>query len=289
MTAQQIRVMKTYSDDFEKIYPLLLVFNAPFSREHWQRIFTYQWDDAQDHIGYHLEKRGEIVGFMGLIFSCRHKKNHTYHFCNITSLIVKPEYRVATFLLIRKLATYKDIIFTATSLIEESFRLFITIGFSPFETNYKILPVMNTFICKKINASIYISKAILEKLDIENQRIFKDHENLNCENIGFEYNKEICLLIYSVITQKHYGVSIIKIHIHYISNLQFFNKQLTFILHVFKEKFGLFAAIYVDKRFVQKSGCIFSFNKKIKIPKVCNNKQIDQLDIDSLYSETILL
>src|SRR3990167_6293028 len=103
-----ISVRKTLAGDFEKIYPLLLEFNSPFMREDWQRIFHYRWDGAQDHIGYHIENGNEIIGFMGLIFSCRMKNGKRYTFCNITSLIVKPEYRSTTVLLLRKLACYQD-------------------------------------------------------------------------------------------------------------------------------------------------------------------------------------
>jgi len=289
MMTQDVSVKKTTINDFERIYPLLLMFNSPYSREDWKRIFNYKWDGAQDHIGYHLEKGGGIVGFMGLVFSCRYRNNHRYAFCNMTSLIVKSEYRAFTFLLLRKITSYPDTIFTGLGPIPESYNLHRAQGFVPFENYYKILPVINSLFCSKKNLFIDESKNLLNKLDAENKRIAIDHMNLRCKSILFGDKEEVCLFIFNTSKQKHYGLSVTKIHLHYISNITFFNKKIRAILGFFRTKFGFFSAVYVDKRFFLKSSWILLFSKGIEPAKIRTKNYIDEIDVDALYSEKVLL
>lgn len=288
MSIQGIAIIKTLPSHFERIYPLLLTFDSPFSKEDWKRLFYYDWEGKSDHVGYHLEKDDEVVGFMGLIFSARYIKNQQRQFCNITSLIVKPNYRAATILFIRKLLTYRDIIFTGLGPIDESFRLLKAIGFIPFETHYKIIPVLNGLLSKQKYFSTTAIREVLEKLDLENKRIFLDHEKLKCHAIFFEINNENTVCIYSIGTQKYYGITVKKIYLHYVSNHLFFNRYLKSILKEFRKKIGIISAVYADKRIFFDTGCILSFDRQIFPPKICN-KYADSIFLDSLYSEAVLL
>lgn len=289
MTTAEISIKKTLADDFEKIYPLLLAFDSPYSHDDWRRLFNYQWDGVLDHVGYHLENKGEVIGFMGLIFSERNKNNCKYAFCNITSLIVLPEYRAATLLLLRKLTGYKNTIFTGLGPIDESYRLMMLLGFTNLETHYKIMPTLNGLFCYNRKMSVDESKDIADKLDIENKRIFLDHQNLKCKSILIEKNGQSTLLIYNTAVQKHYGISITKIHLHYISELIFFNKEMRSILAIFTKKFGFLTAIYIDKRWVSRTVEMIAINRKIDPPKIRSKNFINDIDVDALYSEAVLL
>lgn len=285
----EISVKKTMPSDFEKIYPLLAAFNSPYNREDWCRIFDYRWNGTQDHVGYHLEKEGQAVGFMGLIFSSRFKNNRCYTFCNITSLIVKPEHRAATLLLLRKLKTYADVIFTCLGPIQESYRLMSTIGFQLFENSYKIIPVVNGLFFKTKKVIVYDDENIINKLDDENRRIFFDHSNLKCKSILFEFNNKTVFLIYTVGIQKYYGITVKKIHLHYISNVKIFNDKIRSILALFKKRFCFFSAIYTDSRFTCKNKYMICFQKNINPPRMRSKDFINEIGIDALYSEVVLL
>src|SRR3990167_1070523 len=289
MIIQGITIKKTVASDFEKIYPLLVDFDSPYMRDDWKRIFYYQWDSAEDHVGYHLEKNTEIIGFMGLIFSCRNKNEVCYQFCNITSLIVKSEYRAATILLLRKLMGYPNTIFTGLGPIEESFRLLTLMGFVPFEDHYKIIPVINGLFFRKKNILVDESENAFHKLDAKNKRIFLDHLHLKCKCIVFSYKNENHLFIYGVTIQKHHHRSINKIHVHYVSDLTFLNKNIHEILNIFRSRVGFFSALYIDKRLISDKVYVFSLNKKISPPRIRNKNFIDKIEIDSLYSEKLLL
>lgn len=282
-----ISIEKTMRSDFEKIYPLLVLFDSPFKKENWKKLFTYQWDGARDYVGYHLKNKDNVIGFMGLIFSERNINKKKYVFCNITSLIVKPEFRAYTILFIRKILSYKEIIFTGLGPIRDSFQLLTLAGFTPFEDNYKIFPVANGLFSKKENISQDESEKIFEKCDEENKRLLSDHLHLSCQFVLFEYLTEQCLLIYHTDKQKHYKINVNKIYIRYISNTTFFNRHVLFVLNFFMKKYGLFSAVYVDGGFFTKK-LLLKIGKKINPPKI-RNKVYENVKIDALYSEVMLL
>ncbi len=283
-----VEIKKTYLHDFEKIYPLLQEFDSPYSKEHWKKIFSYQWDGAENYVGFHLEHENEVVGFMGLIFSCRYQHNQKYRFCNITSLIVKEKYRSATILLIRKLKQLENTIFTGLGPIKESYRLFTLIGFTAYENHYKIIPTINYLIGKKRKIATYELPVLLDRVDAEHKRIASDHADLNCKSILFDFDGSYCMLIYKITQQIHFGLAVKKIHVHYVSNVFLFNINLYSILNVFKQRLGFLAAIYIDRRFIQRT-FLFSIAKKVIPPRICRNQFNKQIDIDELYSEAILL
>lgn len=284
-----VKIKKTYSADFEKIFPLLQEFQSPYTKEDWQRIFNYKWEGIEDYVGFHLEHEGQIVGFMGLIFSIRKKQNIQHKFCNITSLIVKEKYRASTILLIRKLQKIPDIIFTGLRPIEESYRLLTLLGFSAYETNYKIIPTANCWLSKSYRVNVYETPDLLDKISNEERRIAIDHMELKCKSLLFDFDGKTCLLIYKITTQTYSKIPFKKIHILYISDVPFFNKMLISILRVFNLRLGFWSAIYIDKRFLQKSFSFFYFIKKIAPPRISNAVNKHQIDFDELYSEAVLL
>ncbi|EKD92317.1 MAG: hypothetical protein ACD_29C00067G0002 [uncultured bacterium] len=105
----------------------------------------------------------------------------------------------------------------------------------------------------------------------------------------FEYKNANSLFIYTTGTQKHYGLCVTKIHLHYVSNLKFFHENMRAVLNIFRVHFGLCAAIYVDKRLVADNHYILSLGKKINSPKIRSKLHLNEIDIDALYSEAVLL
>src|SRR3990167_1416809 len=285
----RVEVKKTYPNDFDKIYPLLKKFNSPYTKDEWRNIFSYKWDGMEDYVGFHLEHDGNVVGFMGLIFSCRYQKNKKYKFCNITSLIVDEKYRVTTIFLIRKIKQLAETIFTGLGPIEQSYRLFNMIGFTAYESFYKIIPTINYLMGKKYIIEAYEELTeILSRVSNENKRIAADHSIHKCKTILFAVNGDYCMLIYNVTKQNHYGFLVNKIRIHYVNDIFFLNKNIYSIFSFFNKRFGLFCSIYIDSRLLHKK-FLFSIVKKVNPPRICMNQYGNKIDVDELYSEAILL
>src|SRR6516165_11952987 len=87
-------IRKARGDDFERVYPLLLRFKDPhLKEEHWRQLFVDHSGLQNDHFGWVLVEGGDVVGFVGTIFSQRTIRGGTVRLCNINSWIVKQEYR----------------------------------------------------------------------------------------------------------------------------------------------------------------------------------------------------
>ena len=284
-----VEVKKTHPGEFEKIYPLLKEFNSPYAREDWRRIFAYRWDGVEEYMGFHLEHNGHVVGFMGLIFSCRRRHNREYKFCNITSLIVKDGYRAATIMLVRKLKHLEDTICTGLSPISESYRLLKMVGFTAYESHFKIISTLNGFLRRGREVDVSVFPALLDRIDAENRRLVIDHVGLKCESILFDFNGNPCLLIYRVTRQKYCKVPLRKVRILYISDVERFNENLTTILRIFHGLFGFLSAMYVDSRFIHDQQLLFSIEREVVPPRICSGLSGGQMEIDELYSEAVLL
>lgn len=286
---QGVAVKKTYPSDFEKVYPLLQEFDSPHTDDDWSRIFSYRWDGALDYVGFHLEHNNQVVGFMGLIFSHRYKNNHRYTFCNITSLIVKEGYRAATLLLVRKLQSFKDVIFTGLGPIDESYRLLTMIGFEAYEKAYKIVPTVNHLFSRKCKVKVYETPILLDKADNESKRIVNDHRGLRCQSVLFNFNGENCLVLYKISKQRYFKILVKKVHILYIGDVPLFNENIYAVLCFFRKRFGFLSAIYLDSRFLDDRHFLFAITRKVAPPKICKNPYHNEVDIDELYSEVVLL
>lgn len=282
-----VQVKKTYPNDFERIYPLLEEFRSSYTKEDWKKIFLYQWEGVEDYVGFHLENENVMVGFMGLIFSVRHKNNDVYKFCNITSLIVQENYRTFAFLLLRKLRTLENTTCIAFNPICESYNLLTRLGFANLEKHYRVIPTINFLWGPREVTKIYEPPVLLEKVNGEEKRIVSDHVRLKCSSILFESMGRFCLIIYKIITQGH-KILRNKIHILYVNDVSLFNEIIFSILGVFNKKYGFCSALYIDDRFIQNQKKIFSISREIKPPGIYSGFR-DKLEIDQLYSEIVLL
>ena len=128
-------------DGFEEIYPLLVEFDNPrMSKEDWrQMLFSYPWPAESRHgFGYYAE--GKMVGFIGAIFSTRQLDGRNERFCNLSTWIVRKEFRGTSILLTRRvidqLAGHTLVGLTPAPTTRA---VFARLGFLPLETEQLLL------------------------------------------------------------------------------------------------------------------------------------------------------
>ena len=110
-------VEKATAEDFEKVYPLLRDFNNPqINKTQWKRLFTDNWNFQKEYCGYKLVLGDETVGFIAYILSKKLIHEKWEKFCNISSWIVKPEFRKRSIDLLYPLQEMKDHTITAFTL-----------------------------------------------------------------------------------------------------------------------------------------------------------------------------
>jgi len=80
--------------DVDAIIQLLDVgFESPWCRDTWRALFEYPMVKRSPNLGFVLESHGEIVGFLGAIYSQRIVSGQVQRFCNMSSWYTRPGFR----------------------------------------------------------------------------------------------------------------------------------------------------------------------------------------------------
>ena len=136
-----MEVRPALPEDFEEIHPLLLRFENPrMSRDDWRRmLFDLPWTVEEPHRGYVLRDGGAVVGFLGTIFSRREVGGVVHRFCNLSSWIVLPEHRGASFQLVLPVLALRSHTIVNLSPSAVAWEVFTGLGFRPLETAQALL------------------------------------------------------------------------------------------------------------------------------------------------------
>ena len=104
-----MKIEKAVTGDFHQVCPLLQEFNNPkISKEQWKNLFSDYWNFQGSHCGYKLMDGSNIVGFVAYIFSRKRINGKWEKFCNLSSWIVKKEYRSSSIDLLYPLRDLSD-------------------------------------------------------------------------------------------------------------------------------------------------------------------------------------
>ena len=135
-----VTVKKATVKDVDKLLPLLLELDSiNQTNEEWERLFKLHWDDNQNYFGYVMYDEDKAVGFLGLLFSRRVVKDKTSKFCNISSWIVRKEYRRQSLHLLLPVLELDN--YTITVLTCNAGTYFITkkLGFIDLEVGQRVI------------------------------------------------------------------------------------------------------------------------------------------------------
>ncbi len=281
-----ITVKKATVKDVDKLLPLLFELDSiNQAHEEWERLFKLHWDDSQNYFGYVMYDGDTAVGFLGLLFSRRVVKDKINNFCNISSWIVKKEYRRQSLHLLLPILELDN--HTITVLTCNAGTYFITkkLGFIDLEIGQRvILPLL--FLPKsKPSINIIFDHSEIEKqLKGETLKIYHDHRNLNCFHILICGPKGICYLVGARTIKKNIPLA----HIHYVSDHRVFSSHISAVSGrlCWQIKVG---GLLVDERLLQRETIFPSIHFSLTHPRVYKSNTLKSSDIDLLYSEYQIL
>ncbi len=285
-------VEKARAEDFEKVYPLLLTFNNPkITRAQWQRLFADNWNFQKDYCGYKLVLGNEIVGFIAYILSKKLINEKWENFCNISSWIVKPEYRSSSVDLLYPLLELKDhtiISFTPTvGAYKVETRLFKLKILDSYEVIIPVLPRFSASLRKKfkvITPRKNQDECLLQVLSDYERKIFRDHEKFDCHHLVITSNRGNLYMIFKRIYKRHLPFA----KLYYISNPGLFLhhlQDLRFRIPLALKTIG----IVVDSRFLQGRTIHFKKTKNFYMPMLYRSDHLQPHEVDYIYSEFFLL
>jgi hypothetical protein len=171
-------IREARGDDFERVYPLLLEFKNPhLNMENWRQLFIDHTGLQNDHFGWVLVDGDDVVGFVGTILSERTIRGETVRLCNMSSWIVKPEYRAHSLALHAKVIANKSIAVTNLSPTPQVLKLQDKLGFTLMDKSERIiLPVVTARTFTDDCRVLIEPRAINGALTGENLRFFQDHQ-----------------------------------------------------------------------------------------------------------------
>jgi len=281
-------IRKALEEDFERIYPLLQAFNNPFiDKNTYRQLFVDHWKSGEGYFGYVMFDKEQAVGFLGLIFSERIINKKTVRFCNMTSWIVREEYRGKSIFLLLPVLKLKDYIITDLTASREVYALLHKARFRDFETHYRL--VFPVFVMRWLwnRPKIITDNKIIERLlDGEHLKIFHNHQSFQCRHFFVQSKEGCCYLVVSKLKRKK--PPYVFAEIHYISDLSVFQRHICSITMSLCLNLCIFA-VYVDNRYLEGVNVLFSKKIRLTQPRVyrCGSNDCDI--VDNLYSELILL
>lgn len=284
--AAPITIEKAVSEDFERVYPLLLEFNlSGVTREDWRRLFTNDWKSPQDFCGYLLLDDGDVKGFLGLLFSTRTINGELEKFCNMTSWIVRDQYRCQSLRLLLealKLQSYTITNFTPSTTVAAILK---KVGFTELKTSQQILfPIPSMSTSRSNYHCIFDLESIRQELSKIDRIIFDDHRGLPCGHVLISSENDYCYLVVKNKVHRHLPFA----RAHYVSNPPLFREVVDSVRNKICWKLKI-AGLIVDERYLGGAGFKYSSGYQQQCPTFLRSETVGENDIDTLYSEMVLL
>lgn len=285
---KHLRIEKMHAEDFDKVYPLLKILDPKMPEKRWRNLFIYKWKGVQDFFGFGLYHNSKLVGFIGTIFSQRELHKQTENICNLTSLIIKEDYRsqgLSKFLLAAVLSI-KDITITGFSASERAYQLYKSLDFQEFETHKIKIPTYKNLI-SKAKSPVDIKKVSNHNVGLLNEKekeIYHDHKPYRSYHMIIKDGKDYCYVIFNVIFRNKR----VNAYLNYVSHPAIFNKHLRkFCRYLFLRHIAIF--LIIDKRLIHITNKLNYTEEKLPVPKIYKSETMKPQDIDNIYSELILL
>lgn len=281
-------VEKAIASDFEEVFELLVKFTqVPTPKEVWKRLFTNHWHGDEDYFGYVLRDHDKIVGYMGLIFSKRNINGVEHKFCDMTSWIVKEEYRHESLRLLTPVLALKGYTFTNLSASDAVFKIMKAMRFMDLESKLLIFYPKVRSLIAAMNQGVSVTfdpQKIAEKLNANELKLFQDHRPLGCVFGLITSPASQCFMIGHITKRKHIPL----LRLHYVSNANVLGDCLGACFPSIILKHGVIGVI-VDERFMRGkiAGGVHVSERPTR--KLFKSSTLTKDDIDSLYSEHVVL
>lgn len=279
-----VSLQKIEPSRFPEIYSLLREHNPRVSEDNWRKLFSYQWNQPSSYCGYGLFDEENAVGFLGLIFSQRHIAKQKELFCNLTTWVVKPNYRSHSLSLMMPVMRLSDYTITDLSATDGVAKISQRLGFQTLDTAVRVLFPYSMTATEKVQLYSDNEIAVLP-LEATEPAVFADHQPYaNCHQLVLQTRQGYCHVLYTL--NSHPILSYC--HIQSISNAPLFERYQAAIRRRITRDTGI-PLIVIDSRLVASIKLPFSHQLPLDTPRLYRSQRLQPAQIDNAYSELILL
>ncbi len=275
-------IRKAMPDDFERVYPLFSGFREPRpSKEKFQKLFIPRWGSEEAHVGFILEEEGEVVGYLGTLFSIREINGRKEKFCNLCTWIVKEEFRTEGLLLLFQVLRMKDV--TVTNFTGNRVApLLMKFGFRPLDAEARILLPFPSFgdECEVL----FDASRIAPLLDSRDRRVFEDHREFDTPFALLKTREGNSLISFGRTKRKRLPL----LEIHYLSRRDVFINHVGHLLPklcFYTRTVGLM----VGEHYLKGKTLPFSLSIPQRQIRLFRSSRVSVEEMDTMYSELQVL
>jgi hypothetical protein len=277
-------VRKATRSDYDLVFPLFKGFatHTQVDPQDWKKIFSPIWANQREEYGYVLQDGGEVVGFLGTLCSTRSILGTMQEFCNLTSWIVKPEYRAESLSLLFPLMSRPDHTLTNFTASNRVIEVLLKLGFRSLEDHYwMILPLPAAPGGIKI---LMGAEVIKNKLDGQDAVILHDHLKLHCQHILLESSDGHCYMVLNPARKRNRPV----MYVNYLSNPDYFINNIQKCTYSLCRQLKI-NGLMVGEHSLAGSRIPLALRIKRRHALLYRSKIVSPGQIDTLYSEIQVL
>lgn len=279
-----VSLQKVEPSRFAEIYPLLREQWPQLSEDKWRKLFSYQWNRPSSYCGYGLFDEDTAVGFLGMIFSQRQIAKQKELFCNLTSMVVRPDYRSHSLSLLMPVMRLKDYTITDLTASDGLAKLSKRLGFQTLDTAIRVLFPYGMTTVEEVQLYSDDEIAILP-LEATELAVFADHQPYaNCHQLVLQTKQGYCHVLYTL----NIHTILSYCHIQSISNPLLFERHQAIIRRRIIRDTGI-PLIIIDSRLVALINLPFSYQLPLATPRLYRSHHLQPAQIDNAYSELVLL
>ncbi len=271
------------ASDMDSICMLLhSKMNQKIQPERWRKLFTYEWLKEKPDLGRVVEHRGEILGFLGMVYSDREINHHNHRIVNICAWYLDKS--------LRGLGLGKGIMADATSDPAMSYTIMTssknTVGILD-EVDYRILDDSRYIWRRQANSESMLTLITdYEQIHLECsqklKKLLNDHAQLPVTPILAKFQDQHCLLLFSV---KRKAQDVLYFDVLLTSDRVFLGQHGQYLANLLlPEQTALLTA---DCRLVENA--VAADIETLPVPRFYKTTQLSAYHFDHLYTELQLL
>jgi hypothetical protein len=290
--SQTAQTRLAQADDVEAIGKLLAKGFPPVPLSFWRMKLSYPWLSAAEKpdLGSVVVAAGEIVGFLGAMYSSRLINGQTENFCNLFSWYIEPGYRRFAVPHLLSLVRRTGYTFTNVTPADHVIPIFKQVGFKlAEEQRFIFTPSFGTFFPAKPKVRVLQHNEVTESvLDPENWRIYQDHFGLSVQRIIVSSGSDVCLIITK---RMHWGqLRFPRTELYYVSNREFFARHFNQVLLLLLRR-DKTVALHVDPRQMEapaRKAKTIAATAVYPSAMLVHSKSVPIAAVDRLYTELVI-
>jgi hypothetical protein len=252
------------------------------TKEQYRAIFTYPWMREKPGMGYLLEQEGQLVGFLGAIYSERMIRGKRELFCNLTNWCVLPKFRNESLKLLFAVHGQKAQTILNLSPSNEVQTMLNAMRYRPLDT-FKLFsfPLLHSWTLAGGGKLIWQQSDIQAHLNPAERKLVEDHSGTGCRFLLILKSGKTCLVVSKKRRKKRFAFT----EILHVSAPELLRKNFE------RVKLGLIfrdrtLALAIDDRLLKSRLPLMAPYRRASFLKSANAVPED---VDNLYSEIAVL